>query len=155
MGLLRGFGAPVNRYRFRSLWTVRAEADDVFDVVTDPGTYPLWWPDIHGVGRIDDDTAEVVCRSVLPYALTFRMHRAEQDVSRGRMLIGMTGDLEGFCRSTVVAARRTVTLEITQDVIVNKTLLRALAPVARPVFRANHAAMMWRGQRGLRRFLRR
>nr|WP_225953769.1 SRPBCC family protein [Kibdelosporangium phytohabitans] len=149
----RGVRTPVNRYRFRSLWTVRAAAGDVFDVVTDPGTYPLWWPDIHGVGRIDDDTAEVVCRSVLPYALTFRMHRAEQDLDRGRMMIGMTGDLEGFCRSTVVPGRRTVTLEITQDVIVNKPLLRALAPVARPVFRANHAAMMWRGQRGLRGFL--
>jgi hypothetical protein len=46
-----------------------------------------------------------------------------------------------------------VQLEIVQDVVVNKALLRALAPVARPVFRANHAAMMWRGQRGLRSFL--
>ena len=125
----------------------------MFDVVTDPGTYPLWWPDIHGVGRIDDDTAEVVCRSVLPYALTFRLHRAEEDPARGRMLVGMTGDLEGFCKSRVVAGRRSVTLEITQDVLVTKPLLRMLAPAARPVFRANHAAMMWRGQRGLRRFL--
>lgn len=125
----------------------------MFDVVTDPGTYPLWWPDIHGVGRIDDDTAEVVCRSVLPYALTFRLHRAEANPVRGRMLVGMTGDLEGFCKSTVLAGRRSVTLEIVQDVIVHKPLLRMLAPVARPAFRANHAVMMWRGQRGLRGFL--
>ncbi len=145
--------AAMNRYQFRSVWTLPVAAGEVFEVVTDPATYPLWWPDIHGVGRIDDDTAEVICRSVLPYALTFRLHRAEQDFDRGRMLVGMTGDLEGFCRSTLVRRRRSVTLEITQQVIVNKRLLQLLAPVARPVFRANHAAMMWRGQRGLRRFL--
>lgn len=142
-----------NRYRFRSVWRLPVPAGDVFDVITDPGSYPLWWPDIHGVGRIDDDTAEVVCRSVLPYALIFRLHRAEQDERTGRVMVGMTGDLEGFCRSTVLPRRRSVTLEITQEVVVNKRLLRLLAPVARPVFRANHAAMMWRGQRGLRRFL--
>ncbi|MBP2324615.1 uncharacterized protein YndB with AHSA1/START domain [Kibdelosporangium banguiense] len=142
-----------NRYRFRSLWRLSVPVDDVFQVVTDPGSYPLWWPDIHGVGRIDDDTAEVVCKSVLPYALVFRLHRAEQDQRAGRLLVGMTGDLEGFCRSIVVQRAASVTLEITQDVVVNKRLLRRLAPVARPVFRANHAAMMWRGQRGLRRFL--
>lgn len=143
----------VNRYRFRSVWRLSGPVDDVFDVVTDPGSYPLWWPDIHGVGRIDDDTAEVVCKSVLPYALVFRLHRAEQDARAGRLLVGMTGDLEGFCRSTVVQRPRSVTLEITQEVVVNKRLLKLLAPVARPVFRANHAAMMWRGQHGLRRFL--
>jgi hypothetical protein len=146
----------VNRYRFRSVWRLPVPVDDVFDVVTDPGSYPLWWPDIHGVGRIDDDTAEVVCKSVLPYALVFRLHRAEQDAAAGRLVVGMTGDLEGYCRSTVyTSARRprAVTLEIVQEVVVNKRLLQLLAPVARPVFRANHAAMMWRGQRGLRRFL--
>jgi hypothetical protein len=144
----------MNRYRFRSVWTLPGPAGEVFDVVTDPGTYPLWWPDIHGVGRVDDDTAEVVCRSVLPYALVFRMHRTDQDQEAGRLLVGMTGDLEGFCRSTVEQRPGGVRLEIVQDVVVNKALLRALAPVARPVFRANHAAMMWRGQRGLRGFLR-
>ena len=141
------------RYRFRSVWRLRESAADVFGVVTDPGTYPLWWPDIHGVGRIDDDTAEVVCRSVLPYSLVFRLHRAEQDEHAGHLLVGMTGDLEGYCRSTVVSGDDSVTLEITQEVVVNKRLLRMLAPVANPVFRANHAMMMWRGQRGLRRFL--
>ncbi|MET0132122.1 MAG: SRPBCC family protein [Kibdelosporangium sp.] len=142
-----------NRYWFRSVWRLPVPAGEVFDVVTDPGTYPLWWPDIHGVGRVDDDTAEVVCKSVLPYALVFRLHRTEQDAANGRLLVGMTGDLEGYCRSTVVQKPRVVTLEITQEVVVNKALLRLLSPVARPVFRANHAAMMWRGQRGLRSFL--
>ncbi len=144
---------PNHRYRFRSVWTLPGPVSGVFGVVTDPGSYPLWWPDIHGVGRVDDDTAEVICRSVLPYALTFRMHRGEQDEAAGRMLIGLSGDLEGYSRGTLKRGVHSVRLVIEQDVVVNKWLLRALAPVARPAFRANHAMMMWRGQRGLRSFL--
>lgn len=143
----------MNRYRFRSVWTLRVPVADVFQVVTDPGTYPLWWPDIYGVSRVDDDTAEVICRSVLPYALTFRMHRGEEDFEAGRMAIGLTGDLEGVSRGTLATRPHGVQLEITQDVVMNKRLLRMLAPIADPAFRANHAMMMWRGQRGLRRFL--
>jgi uncharacterized protein YndB with AHSA1/START domain len=143
----------VHRYRFRSVWTLPGRVAEVFEVVTDPGSYPLWWPDIHGVGRVDDDTAEVVCKSVLPYALTFQMHRGEQDEQAGRMTIGLTGDLEGFSRGTLQRRAHSVRLEIIQEVVVNKWLLRTLAPVASPAFRANHAVMMWRGQRGLRRFL--
>jgi hypothetical protein len=143
----------LHRYRFRSVWTLAAPVGDVFQAVTDPGTYPLWWPDIHGVGRVDDDTAEVVCRSVLPYALVFRLHRAVQDESAGLLRVGMTGDLEGVCSSVVEHRPGAARLEIVQDVMVNKSLLRLLSPVARPFFKANHAAMMWRGQRGLRGFL--
>lgn len=44
-------------------------------------------------------------------------------------------------------------LVIDQRVVVTKPLLRALAPVARPLFRANHTLMMRRGQRGLRAYL--
>jgi len=48
---------------------------------------------------------------------------------------------------------RLARLEISLQVVVNKRLLRRLAPVARPLFRANHAAMMRRGHRGLRAYL--
>ena len=37
--------------------------------------------------------------------------------------------------------------------VANKALLRRLAPIARPAFRANHALMMRHGERGLRTYL--
>ena len=145
---------PLNDYRFRNLWSVRATAARVFDALVDLANYPAWWPDIRAVNQIDDDTAEVVCRSVLPYALTFRLHRAVQDARRGRMRVDMTGDLEGYVQG-VVAEHQTegAVLAISQQVVVTRPLLRALAPVARPLFRANHALMMRRGQRGFRAYL--
>lgn len=145
---------PLNDYTFRDLWSVRAAAARVFDALVDLANYPAWWPDIRSVTRVDDDTAEVRCRAVLPYALTFRLHRAVEDPDAGHMRVDMTGDLEGYVQG-VVAEHRTAgaLLAISQRVVVNKPLLRAFAPVARPLFRANHAMMMRRGQRGFRQYL--
>lgn len=144
----------LNDYRFRDVWAIEVAAARLFDVVVDLASYPRWWPDIRSVRRVDDDTAEFTCRALLPYALVFRLHRAEQDERAGRLRVDMTGDLEGYVQGIVAAHEPAVArLEISQEVTVNKKLLRGLAPIARPLFRANHAAMMWRGHRGLRSYL--
>ena len=66
----------------------------------------------------------------------------------------MTGDLEGYVQGVVTDCGTSgALLAISQRVVVTKPLLRALAPVARPLFRANHALMMRRGQRGFRAYL--
>jgi hypothetical protein len=143
-----------NEYRFRTVWWLEVAAARLFDTVVDLANYPRWWPDIRSVRQVDDDTAEFICRALLPYALTFRLHRDEQDVDAGRLRVKVTGDLEGYVQGIVAADEATTArLEISQEVVVNKKLLRRLAPVARPLFRANHAAMMWRGHRGLRTYL--
>jgi hypothetical protein len=144
----------LNEYHFRNVWSVQVAAPAVFGALVDLANYPAWWPDVRSVSKVDEDTAEFTCRALLPYALTFRLHRAEQDERAGRLRVLMTGDLEGYCQGIVAADRPDAArLEISQKVVVHKRLLRALAPVARPLFRANHAAMMRRGQRGLRGYL--
>jgi hypothetical protein len=144
----------LNEYVFRNVWSVKVAAPAVFGALIDLANYPAWWPDVRSVSKVDDDTAEFTCRALLPYALTFRLHRAEQNERAGRLRVLMTGDLEGYCQGIVAVDRpNTALLEISQKVVVHKRLLRMLAPVARPLFRANHAAMMRRGQRGLRGYL--
>ncbi|GAB3582712.1 SRPBCC family protein [Amycolatopsis endophytica] len=139
----------VNAYRFRDTWLLSAPVRSVYDAVVDLAAYPRWWPDVIEVSRVDEDTAELVCRAALPYALTIRMRRAEEDPRTGRMRVHLTGDLEGSLAATAVPLPGATRLEITQQVIATKPLLRLLSPVARPVFRANHAVMMRRGRRGL------
>jgi polyketide cyclase/dehydrase/lipid transport protein len=143
----------MNEYRFRTVWALEVAKAKLFDAVVDLASYPRWWPDVRSVSQVDDDTAEFTCRALLPYALTFRLHREEQDADAGRLRVNMTGDLEGYVQGIVAAGPSLAQLEISQEVVVNKKLLRRLAPVARPLFRANHAAMMWRGHRGLRSYL--
>ena len=144
----------LNEYRFRNVWALEVAAARLFHALVDLANYPRWWPDVRSVRQVDDDTAEFTCRAVLPYALVFRLHRAEQDEGAGRLRVNMTGDLEGYVQGVVAADEPSAArLEISQEVVVNKKLLRCLAPVARPLFRANHAAMMRRGHRGLRSYL--
>jgi polyketide cyclase/dehydrase/lipid transport protein len=144
----------LNDYRFRDVWSVPANTTRVFDVLVDLLNWPRWWPDVRTVHQLDDDTAELTCRALLPYALTFRLRRAEQNADTGLLRVDMTGDLDGHCEATVEKNSHGSRLAIDQRVALTKPLLRALAPIARPLFTANHAAMMWRGQRGLRGYLR-
>lgn len=141
-------------YRFRNVWSIEVAATRVFGALVDLANYPRWWPDVRSVSQVDDNTAELTCRALLPYALVFRLHRKVQDEDAGHLRVDMTGDLEGYVQGIVAADDPTrARLEISQEVVVHKKLLRRLAPVARPLFRANHAAMMWRGHRGLRAYL--
>jgi hypothetical protein len=151
MGILDD--VSLNHYWFRNVWSVQAASARVFDALVDLINWPLWWPDVRSVHRLDDDTAEITCRATLPYALTMRLHRTEQDEAAGRLRVGMTGDLEGYCEGVVDHHETGARLAISQRVEVTRPLLRTFAPVARPLFRANHAMMMRRGQRGLREYL--
>lgn len=143
----------LNDYRFRNVWSVGAAAGRVFDALVDLTSWPRWWPDVRAVHRIDDDTAELLCRSTLPYALILRLRRAVQDERSGRLRVDMTGDLEGYTDAVVAPHDVGAQLAIDQRVVVTKPLLRTLAPVARPLFQVNHALMMRRGRRGLRAYL--
>ncbi|PRX46741.1 polyketide cyclase/dehydrase/lipid transport protein [Prauserella shujinwangii] len=144
---------PLTSYRFRTSWLIGAPARAVFATLVDLGTYPDWWPDVRSVSRVDDDAAEVTCRSMLPITLTLCLRRMEQDEPAGRLGVALTGDLEGSLSGVVRERDGGTRLDITQRVVARKPLLRALSPVAHPVFRANHAVMMRRGLRGLRAYL--
>lgn len=144
---------PVNEYRFRSVWSIAAAPAAVFDAVVDLAGYPAWWPDVRSVSEVDEDTAEVVCQAVLPYRLRLHMRRVLQDAPGGRLRVDLTGDLVGYLACLVDTDRGRTRLKIVQEVVVTRPLLRLLGPVARPLLVANHGAMMWRGQRGLRKHL--
>ncbi|HVV12402.1 SRPBCC family protein [Amycolatopsis sp.] len=140
----------LNSYLFRDDWFLAAPAKAVFAAVVDVAAYPQWWSDVRSVRKIDDDTAEMICQATLPYRLVVRMRRHEENEHAGRMAVHLDGDLRGSLSAQVLGHARGTTLLIHQDVEATKPLLRRLAPVARPVFRLNHALMMRRGLAGLR-----
>jgi hypothetical protein len=143
----------LNRYRFRSAWQVDADDDAVFEVLADFASYPRWWRQIRSVERIDDDTASVLCRSALPYALRLRAQRTCEDRERGALEVRLTGDLDGWSRWTLLPAGRRTTLVYEQEVVVHGRMLRWAGLVGRPVLRLNHAWMMRCGRLGLDRWM--
>lgn len=140
-------------YRFRNVWSIPAPADEVFKALVDLHGYPSWWRDVRAVRQVGENSGQVKCRSILPYALDLGLHRVEEEPDVGRVRVDITGDLVGFSGARVEDHGMWSIVQIVQEVELRKDPLRRYEPVLRPVLRANHAVMMWRGQRGLRKHL--
>ncbi|BFV56790.1 SRPBCC family protein [Kitasatospora sp. CMC57] len=142
-----------NHYRLTSVWQLPAEPLGVYRILRDVEHYPRWWRQVRSVHRLTDHSGELVIRSALPYRIRLTVTEREQDTVALTLAAELTGDLVGWSRWTVhpeVTGSRVVFQE---EVRPAKALMRRLAPVARPLFLANHAAMMRSGERGLRRLL--
>jgi uncharacterized protein YndB with AHSA1/START domain len=142
-----------NHYRFVSTWELDAPPDVVYSVLQNTEDYPKWWPEVRRVRRIDDRRAEMAVRSLLPYDLVFVTEESRQDPEARVLEAAMAGDLGGFSRWTLAPAGLGTRAVFEEDVIAHKALLRRLALVARPAFRANHTLMMRHGREGLRTYL--
>ena|SRR5579859_8072398 len=143
----------LNHYAFRSVWRVEAAKTDVFSVLEDLGSYPAWWPEIRRAVKVDEESFELTCRSLLPYDLVFHSTQERRDAADGVLQARLSGDLDGFSRWTVTSNGLVATAVFDEEVTATKALLRRLAPVARPAFRANHWLMMRHGQAGLQVYL--
>ncbi|WP_431330791.1 SRPBCC family protein [Streptomyces sp. IPPR8] len=138
-----------NHYRFLSLWTLPAPAPAVYRELERLEDYPRWWPQTREVTRLDDTTAVLRVRSLLPYDLTTTLREGRRDPAAGVLEVTMSGDLEGWARWTVTERGSGTLARYDQEVVVRKPLLRRLAVPGRPLFRANHRLMMRAGRRGL------
>ena len=140
-------------YTFQSTWQLNAAPDDVYNVLERVADYPLWWPEVKTVRPLGDDVFELTCRAALPYDLRFTTKQAVRDPSTRVLEANMAGDLEGFSRWTISVHPTGTAATFDEQVVVNKSLLRRLEPIARPAFKANHRRMMHNGERGLRTYL--
>ncbi len=142
-----------NFYKFRSEWTLHATRGDVYLALEQLDDYPLWWKQITRARPRSDDSYDLTARSLLPYELEFVTTQRRRDPVEGVLEAELSGDLGGFSRWTISTDGAVTTAVFDEEVIANKALLRRLAYVARPAFRANHAIMMRDGQRGLQAYL--
>lgn len=146
-------GMDLNRYTFRSTWEIRASKQDVFDILSELGSYPSWWPEIRRAERVGQSSFELTCRSLLPYDLLFRSTQSRRDPVEGVLEADLTGDLQGFSRWTITPADAGCSAVFDEEVDAGKPLLRRLALIARPAFKANHSLMMSHGQAGLQVYM--
>jgi hypothetical protein len=142
------------RYRFEHAWRVPLPREWLFDVLADVAGYPAWWPQVRAVARVDDDTAHVVARSLLPYSLDLVLTRAVEDRGSGVLEARIDGQLAGWSRWRLDAEGETTALRYEQEVLTPGRLMTAASSVARPALEANHAWMMRGGRRGLLRLAR-
>ena len=145
--------ANLNHYHFETVWRLTFPPDEVFAVLANVESYTAWWPGMRRIKGLDETTFETEVRSVLPFSLVFRTIITRQDRQAGLLEADLRGDLEGFSRWTITATDAGAQAIFEEDVIARNRLLRVLAPIARPVFRWNHAVLMNHGEQGLSAFL--
>ncbi|WEH42794.1 SRPBCC family protein [Streptomyces sp. AM 2-1-1] len=139
----------LSHYTFTCAWDLPAPPAAVLAVLECAEEYPRWWPQVREVVPLDAVTGRARFRSVLPYDLVVTLERGRRDPAAGVLEVSLTGDLEGWARWTVTGRGGGSRVGYEQEVDVRKRLMRLLAPVARPAFRANHALMMRAARRGL------
>jgi hypothetical protein len=125
-------------FRFDETWLCPGPADVVGEVLTDLAEFPAWWSQVVDVAKIDDETARVVCRSVLPYTLDLVLTSVRRDPP---LEVRVAGDLVGWVRIGLAEHAGGTTVRYRQQVVVPGWRGYAAMPLRR-LLRWNHARMM-------------
>ena len=145
-------------YSFLTTCILDAPPEGVWDAIYDAERWPEWWRGVRSVEKVEPGDADGVgalyrqeWRSVIPYPVRFeaRITRIERP-----HLIEATadGELAGTGRWRFFAGSETaVTYE--WNVRTTRAWMNVVAPIARPIFRWNHNAVMHRGGEGLAELL--
>jgi hypothetical protein len=154
--------SAANDYHFVTEWRVEGTCGEVADILGDPLALVEWWPSVYlqaeeleppnanGVGR----RLRVKTKGWLPYTLEW-----ELVVVESRYPVGFTVDAYGdfVGRGVWTFEQDGPFVRVTYDwrIRAEKPLLKALSPVLKPVFEANHRWAMAQGDASLRLELRR
>jgi hypothetical protein len=148
-----------DHYALTTFWQFDAPLEAVWAAVFDAESWPTWWPGIEEVKILERGDADGVgarqrytCRSVLPYRLSFvsRVTRVEPlSLLEGRV----DGELEGRGCFRLACGDGLVRVRYDWEVRTTRRWMNLVAPLAKPLFRWNHDALMHAGGAGLARYL--
>ena len=150
--------ADTTGYVFVDEWEVDAPIEAVFDALADARTYPRWWRSIYL--SVEADGAPEVGRTSLhhfkgrlPY--TLRLASTIIRLERPREIeADVEGDLSGRSRWTLTPTDGRVHVRWDWRVNADRTFLRVLTPLLRPLFRWNHNWAVARAMEGLEPYAR-
>jgi uncharacterized protein YndB with AHSA1/START domain len=151
-----------NHYDFFTTWRVAGTCEEVYEVLSDGDALVRWWPSVYlqvtttkpgdekGVGKVMD----LYTKGWLPYTLRWDFEVVKTDPPRG-FTLRAHGDFEGTGVWSFRQDGQTVEMTYDWRIDAEKPLLKALTPVLKPIFSANHRWAMARGEESLKLELRR
>jgi hypothetical protein len=144
-------------YAFFTRWRLRASAQEVFDVLSDPFGLARWWPSVYlEVKELEPanpatGTARTIglhTKGFLPYTLRWNFRVTESTPPTGFKLVAH-GDFEGTGVWKLVQDGEFVDVTYDWRISAEKPLLRYGSFALRPFFAANHRWAMARGEESL------
>jgi hypothetical protein len=143
-------------FEFISVWRLQATMPEVFDVLADGLSMPIWWPAVfldscelepagaNGLGRVLDQHA----KGWLPYTLHWQSRLTDKEPC-SRLTVEARGDFVGWGRWTLAQDGEWTVATYAWNVRLNKPVLRRFTSVMEPIFSANHSWAMARGEESL------
>ncbi len=143
----------MREYEFCDEWRVAADPAQVWEVVRRVELWPTWWPSVRSVTEVGTaGTAPAAWRFVfqtrLPYRMEFTAHVVRDDPLHGAETT-VTGRVEGIGRWNVTPVEGGSLVRFTWIVRPQLAWMRALSPLARPLFVWNHRELMREGGEAL------
>lgn len=146
------------RYSFVTRWGIEGPLERVWDAIFRSDEWPAWWRGVERVERIRPaaglnevgSVRRFIWKSRLPYRLTFDMTVTRVEPLK-RIVSAASGDLEGTGVWTLESGGPRIFVRYDWNVRTTPPWMNALAPLARPLFRWNHDAVMRWGAEGLAR----
>ena len=146
-------------YGFLTAWLLEAERERVWSAIYDSERWPQWWRGVLEAEKLEEGDergvgqyGRYVWRSKLPYRLEFNMRTTR--VERPRLLEGeASGELAGTGRWRLFEQDGVTAVTYEWNVRTARAWMNLLAPVARPIFKANHDYVMRNGGQGLAKLL--
>jgi len=142
------------RFVFFDEWRVSAPPETVWTVIRDATRWPEWWRSVHRSTLLPSAATDSVerwefrFRTRLPYDISFVADLSSDEAER-RVDARVTGRVDGHggCRLEPMDAGTLVRFD--WEVRPQVAWMRAVAPLARPVFGWNHRSLMAEGAFGL------
>jgi hypothetical protein len=147
------------QYAFVTVWRIEAPIEPVWGAIHGVEGWPAWWSFVANVVEIepgDENGLGAVHRfdwkTRLPYTLSFES-RVTQIEKPCLLDARVDGELMGRGLWRLSEAGEMTVVRHDWEVSTRKPWMNWLAPLARPAFKWNHAAVMRDGRKGLARHL--
>jgi len=152
-------GRDCYHYHLVTRWQLEAPLESVWDAIYNAEAWPTWWHGVRCVEPLERGDADglgarqrYVWQSALPYRLAFVTQVTQ--VERLCLLEGrIEGDLEGIGCWHFSEEAGLTTVCFDWRVRTTARWMNLLSPMAEPLFRWNHDALMRKGGRGLAKHL--
>lgn len=144
-------------YRFLTTWILAAPRQELWDVLADVLSWPQWWRGVEAASEVDggDERRVGSCYRVrwhgsLPYRVELEF--AVETVREPLLMAGRSyGDIAGSGSWRLFEQDGVSAVTYEWEVHPTRAWMKALTPVGRPVFRAEHDRLMRAGGEGLAR----